>query len=348
VAAGTATARRPYSPSWIDRLTGWIAGLPIPEGVVYIAIALAAFGLLTAAQWFGGAYPVGQVKPTHAAVAAAIGAYLWLARRFNVAAGAAVRGLGPMLTVDAARASDLEYRLTTLPAAPTLILGLAVSALTLVRIALYPESMTRIDLALDPISLVLTTPVLVGFAFVGSAVPLKAASQGWLIYRITTRHVVVHLFEVGPLYAFSTLTSWMTISLIATGVTFFVVQPALTSDPVGLASLLIGLVVSVLVFVLPLSGVHGRLVEEKVRLRGEINHHMEKATNDLHRAVNEGDLASMDPLNKAIASLEIEERRIERAPTWPWEPETLRWVVGALMFPVVLFLLQLLIQRLVA
>ena len=56
----------------------------------------------------------------------------------------------------------------------------------------------------------------------------------------------------------------------------------------------------------------------------------------------------MDALNKAIGALEIELRAIDRTPTWPWQPETLRWIIGALMFPVILFVLQFLIGRMLA
>ena len=35
-----------------------------------------------------------------------------------------------------------------------------------------------------------------------------------------------------------------------------------------------------------------------------------------------------------------------RVSTWPWQQETLRWVIGALMFPIVLFVAQFVIGRL--
>ena len=53
----------------------------------------------------------------------------------------------------------------------------------------------------------------------------------------------------------------------------------------------------------------------------------------------------MDPLNKAIGALEIAQRAIDRVPTWPWSGETMRWLVGALLFPIVLFVAQYVLTR---
>jgi hypothetical protein len=101
----------------------------------------------------------------------------------------------------------------------------------------------------------------------------------------------------------------------------------------------------VVVFVLPLLGVHGRLVAEKARYLAATAHRVEDVRAQLHQAVEARDLPAMGALNDAMTGLETEQRIIDRIPTWPWQPETLRWVVGALMFPVVLFVLQLLIAR---
>ena len=53
----------------------------------------------------------------------------------------------------------------------------------------------------------------------------------------------------------------------------------------------------------------------------------------------------MDNLNKAMASLEIEYTAIKRISTWPWNPETPRLVLAALLFPVVVWLTQWVLQH---
>jgi hypothetical protein len=53
----------------------------------------------------------------------------------------------------------------------------------------------------------------------------------------------------------------------------------------------------------------------------------------------------MDNLNKTMASLELEHAALERTSTWPWRPETLRNLAAALFFPVMVWLTQWVLQR---
>jgi hypothetical protein len=67
---------------------------------------------------------------------------------------------------------------------------------------------------------------------------------------------------------------------------------------------------------------------------------------ELYRLIDDGDLPAADRLNGTLAALERGRTAIERIPTWPWRPETLRGMVGALVLPVLIFLVQRLLGRL--
>jgi hypothetical protein len=56
--------------------------------------------------------------------------------------------------------------------------------------------------------------------------------------------------------------------------------------------------------------------------------------------------AGADRLNATQAALECGRSAIERIPTWPWRPETLRSVTAALILPVVIWLVQTGVQKL--
>jgi hypothetical protein len=71
-------------------------------------------------------------------------------------------------------------------------------------------------------------------------------------------------------------------------------------------------------------------------------------TNELFRRVDQNVITDMDNLNKAMATVELEYQAIKRVPTWPWQPETLRAVIIAVLFPLVVWLLQSLLQRFLA
>ncbi|MGB3904338.1 MAG: hypothetical protein WBB22_05400 [Anaerolineae bacterium] len=65
---------------------------------------------------------------------------------------------------------------------------------------------------------------------------------------------------------------------------------------------------------------------------------------ELHERLNSGNLEGMENLNLAIASLEIEQNALSRIPTWPWQPETVRLLITALLLPLGLWITQLVLQ----
>src|SRR5512142_216098 len=55
----------PYPPSWVDRLTTWVAGLPGPTWTYYLGLWVLLFSLMTTVQWSQGGYPVGTFNLFH-------------------------------------------------------------------------------------------------------------------------------------------------------------------------------------------------------------------------------------------------------------------------------------------
>ena len=98
-------------------------------------------------------------------------------------------------------------------------------------------------------------------------------------------------------------------------------------------------------FALPMVGVHHVLAGEKERLLEGIADRLHSAGDELHRRIDAGKYKGMDELNKALAGLEIERNMIVAMPTWPWHPETLRTLLAALLLPLVVWLTQILLQR---
>jgi hypothetical protein len=185
------------------------------------------------------------------------------------------------------------------------------------------------------------------FTALGFATVVKVVMLSWRIHQVLSTEVVVSLFGVAPLYAFSRLTAAMAISMIGSIVLVVAPTPVILSDPQGIAGAVLAIAFATLAFFLPLAGAHGLLVGEKDRLLGLARATLQDAASSLHDAIQKRDTQAMDPLQKALAGVEVEQRMLERAPTWPWQPDTFRWVVGAVMFPIVLYVVQLGISRMV-
>jgi len=92
-------------------------------------------------------------------------------------------------------------------------------------------------------------------------------------------------------------------------------------------------------FIVPLLGVHGRLVEAKDALLDGINARFEVLRSDLYGRVDRASLAGVKDVTDALAGLEVVRGTIERLPTWPWPPALLRGFLSAIILPVVVYLL---------
>ena len=99
-------------------------------------------------------------------------------------------------------------------------------------------------------------------------------------------------------------------------------------------------------FVLPLLGAHRLLQEEKARHKSEVARRMETVTQKLHHRVDIDDMHEMDALKDALDGLAVERGVLDKVSTWPWDPETLRVVVTALLLPVALWVVTRVLERL--
>ena len=61
---------------------------------------------------------------------------------------------------------------------------------------------------------------------------------------------------------------------------------------------------------------------------------------------DKGGLERVDPLHKAMDALQAESAELGKVATWPWAPGTLRNLMGAVLLPIFLWLIQYGLQRL--
>ena len=352
----------PYPQSWINRLMGWVDRLPGPFWVVYLAAAVVFNLALAAAYWSVGRYPVGTFTRLDLILGVQIPGALALAHYLNRSAVKAIDDFRPALIATEAESLTLRYRLVTLPrsaaawAGVTSIGAFAIgtfSPLIAGQPLLGPDNSNPLA---GPLVLFGTTPspipatvysVLLLFSWwTYGAVLYHILRQLAVISRIYSQHTRVNLFRLAPLYAFSRQTARTSIGLmVLLSVSILAVPDLMRQTGVSVGSALM-LFLALAVFIVPLVGVHRLLAREKERLVSENGAMMEAAIGELHRRVTSGKLQAMDDMNKAMASLEIERVALVRVPTWPWDPGTLRTVVAALLLPILLWLIQFGLERL--
>jgi hypothetical protein len=336
----------PYNPSWIDRLTNWIARLPGPGWGYYAGLGVILLFIQTSAPWFEGIIPVGTFLPIHIFLAAAIAFIAGIIPYFDDRARAALKMIKPALTIHDAEYQKLTYQLTHLPALKTIL----ASILTLIFVfvtewigggAYYIE-----DLVNYPLSAGISRGIyLVCWWFFGAFI-YHTIHQLGLINRIYTQHTHIDLFQMRPLYGFSNLTALTASSLVLLPYGFLYINPEVElTNPVVLSNYLIISTIALATFLLPQLGIHRLQQDEKEHLVKEVNKRYKATMGELLKCVDGGEYESTADLIATMNALTNERKNINGISTWPWQPETFRWLFTAMVLPLLLWLAQYFLGR---
>jgi hypothetical protein len=339
--------RRPYRPSWLDYLIDWVEGLPVPAWLFYLAVWVAIIAIVNVVKWSDGSYPVGTFDPKYLILPAICVYVAPLVHHIDKAAALALDSFRPALGLNDEAFKLLRYRLTTMPWLSTLLISLAAS--------LADPLLIRIVTGLDP-----------GVAFrfstttYGGLVDLGLASlTGWctivLIYHtfrqlalmsdILTHHIQIDLYETQSLYTFSNVTARTAIGLLIPTYAWVLVGLGGWTSWVGPIATAVYTVIGVVLFAWPLLGAHRLLEKEKHRLQIEAARRMKSASADLHHRLDVHDLGGVADLKDAMEGLVMEKSDLDRISTWPWQADTARWLLTALLLPAILWIIQSLISK---
>ncbi len=330
----------PYSPSWLNRLTNWIDRRPGPAMIYYAAGVLLLATALAAAQWLQGAdvwsmtgtgglfysfYPVYFVALTH-----------YLDRQ----ARTALETFRPALGASDTDYARIEYELITVPAREAWIaaaLAIPFGFLFILIDATTPFS--------PEVFLAVAYTVLTVAAFF--VLGLHTVRQLRQVSQLHAAALTINLFQPRPTYAFSRLTSRTAIGVLAFLYIDFLVNPPTSGVSLPYFTLLGAAAALMLVaFLLPLLGMHRRLTLEKTRLESEVNTAVEAVYRALVRQVRSESPSASDDLDRKLTSLLKVRELIARLSTWPWDPGTLRSLIGTLFLPILLWLVQFGLGRL--
>jgi hypothetical protein len=331
----------PYPPSWVDRLTDWVEGLPGPAALYYLLAAAVLTLAVAGNQWISGV-PFPTVRPFYIFFGALVPYIIGLIHLLDQRAAAALDRFRPLLAADEAELTQMHRRLTTLPAGPTLLatlLGLLAGLGFAVGVPLE-ERVQLTELAVSTASQAVNSPLLV-IAWIFYAVLFyHTLHQLREIGHILDHHTRVSLFEVSPIFGFSGVTALTAVGITVVSLGWAVTLPNTVNSFVGLLPHMIFAAAAVAAFLWPLLGVHRLLAVEKDAQLGRNARMIEAASAELHARVARGEFTGMETLNNALASLEIERRLVEAAPTWPWSPQTPRAVAAGLLLPLLIWAIQ--------
>lgn len=334
--------------SWINRLSDGVERLPGPSWTYYTGLWLALVGIQMVVLVSEGAQAGQTYHPAQAYLAGAIAFLLGMFAYLDRQALAALHAIQPVLKADAEALAQLEKRMINLPS-----VGAIVSFLLALGVVLLTEAVGG-TYRVETLESFQTTRTFIRIVYlicwgVFGTFIYQTLHRLSLIQEIYSHWTTVNLFRRQPLYALSNVTAISAASLTILPIGFLIAN-RLTNiqelDAVAVAVVVVIEATAFISFLWPQFGIRRLQREAKGRLLDEVNQLYQKALRELHQRVDQGELEASEELNITFTILEREMKHVQAIPIWPWDPETLRWLITALILPLSLMVLQLVLQRL--
>jgi hypothetical protein len=232
----------------------------------------------------------------------------------------------------------VEYRLITMPPRPVILNQLAGTVIFLGTVWVAPSYSGLVSG--NPIS-----DAIVYLIFWFNIGMLLVTRQLEMVSTLHQEAPSIDIFDTIPIFAFSRLSFWAAV------LTVFMILPSIfiyqTTEENILFALpsIVGMGFAILVFFLPLHSLNKRLVNEKSSMLGQVRQQIRDSIYELNQGVDLGDLSHIEAQHSQLAALMLEQEYLEKLRTWPWPHGTFARLLGLIALPVLLFILQLLIQR---
>lgn len=330
----------PFPPSGIDGLNRRLQQLGPRPWVAYLVFAATLILVQVLVLWLEDGLGAVELLPVIVFNSAFTPFLLALIALLDRQGQAALQAMQPVLTTAPAEFDQYAYRLAHMPRFRPLAAGLVVLGLVILMEGLWTVPVSYAALARLPVFNLVFQITDKSSAFLFGVFIYHTIRQLRLVNAIHAQHLRINLFHLGPARAFSRLTAATAVGLLVGVYAWMLINPELLADPgiLGFAALIT--LLAALVFAWPLYGLHRRLADEKERALRAIDQRFEAALAQFNAGFDQQDYAALESQNAMIASLEIQHRRIKSIPTWPWDPETARFVLTAIALPLFLAALR--------
>ena len=338
-------ATRPYPPGWFDHFKAWVERLPIPTWLFYLLLAALFVIIELGVQWQSGNLSANALPLYHIWFVLQSVFLLAVLHYLDRTAGEAFDSFRQALDINEQDAARLRRQLTTLPARPAFWISFIVMLLSPLWLLITPATYAPLGMERSMLNLVVNLIFYLMSWWLGGFTVYHAIHQLKMVSRTYEALTKINLFKLHPLYALSGVTARTTIGFIVYMTAWSIALPQTFTQTPTVAMALPLILFALITFVVPLWGIHQRLMREKERAQGEAGTRITHALAAFHQAVDQGAAEQAIQNKELVAAIEFEYALVGKVPTWPWQPETFRILITALLFPIVLFVLQYVIQR---
>jgi preprotein translocase subunit SecE len=338
--------KAPYSPGWINRLIDWIDKRRIPSWLTYFVIYVLGVVYVTVSL-----LPETLNQPLAIYDKAIINA-IWIP--FPLAcvhyliryAERVVDKFRSELACSPEEVELIRFRMTTIPQ------SVAVVILLVVGIFIYVDTIWGSAAAVggklhSPLARILIPLYAsIGISFTPLLIYLTIR-QIYFVNYLYRRVKEVDIFNLQPLYIPATLTArlgiiwllYISANLITSGAT----RNLVPTFYLMLASAQI--LTALIAFLLPLWGIHRKILQQKQRLLHEHFGLVKRVYDKFQHLFQVEDYEAIDKLTQSVDMLKTFKAELEKVPTWPWRTETLQGFLSAIFLPIFLWLIQYLLDQ---
>lgn len=332
-----------YRPGGVSRFLTWADARPWRAAWIYLALVALLFAVSHGIAWATGLIPVGRIQPL-LATGVVYGPYILAALGYlNRTAERALEQFWPATGWPDGERDTWRYAFVTTPGgygAIAFVLGFAAATG-----AFYSAPDTAVGTGSDRLLFFAAylPSATIGYSLVLLAI-IHSFRQLRLVTRIHREATAIDPFDRVPVYAFSGLTVRTALAYVLSG------YYALTVNGTFQAGNIVGIIVlavtfgsAVACFVVPLWGIHDRLVREKGLLSRDVETRLGRLGGEMYRRIDAGEFDGTKVISDALAGMQALRERISRLPTWPWPPNVFRGFISALLLPVIVYIVSRLI-----
>jgi len=325
-------------PGVLSRVLGWADRLPGHGWWVYPLLFVLSLAWSHVVVWATGQVPIGEFLPLlvvgHFYAPFLLGATAWI----NGSSGRALASFWPATGWPDDEREAWRRRFVASPGRwDVLLVAIGIVVAIVAFLSAPASSLPSGDRAI--LFVAYLPPAALGYSVALLAIA-HSAYQLRLVARIHRQATAIDPFDRVSLYAFSSLTAQTGLMFVVIGYYALTVNGAFQAGNVtAIVMLGAAFAIGIACFVLPLWGIHGRLVREKEDLIRDAEVRVNRLGDEMYRRIDAGQFDATKVVSDALVGVTDLRKRIVDIPTWPWRPQVLSGFLSALLLPVAIFLI---------
>jgi hypothetical protein len=224
------------------------------------------------------------------------------------------------------------------------LIGAGFAILIAIGTLFVPEvtaQFSTVEVSLTPVGVV-TELILLSIWILNGFLVAFIVHKLRMIDVIYTQWTDVNPFQPRALYSLANYSGRTAILWVLPSIPWIILDPGLFSLVTAILFSILGL----LIYILPLMGVHRLLEQAKADLLDQNGAQVKSTIEDMNHHLQSQHLEDFASLDSVLSGLERSRTAIDRISTWPWQVDSFRRVIVALLLPLLIWLAQFFLGRL--